>query len=498
MFFSAICTETISKVKGRRFNMKKRSIFKKPQAAILALAMSISLLTACEGPAEKPEDDKTAEDLSMKDSDVPSSNTADDSCDVTTDSPGEAAGEADSFASPGEDVSGSMEWNIGNEVTLTQGNCDFHAFMSTDGKESWIYKVTSHKDGLTKLKFPAKVNDAPVTRIGIGFGVESELYDEEMDCYFTIFSSILEPWHGLYGSNDSITTIEFPETLTRIEGGAFCGFKKLKKVEIPDGVEELTPYSFANCPKLTEVKFPAGLTTLDFDAFDKSRAISKLTISSKSKNYKTKNGFLLSKDSKSLTWAAPAMTEVIIPEGVTKLGDNALFATKATKVVIPKSVCDIGSCALSGKNIKKIELKKGNKVFKMDGNCIYNKSDKSLTAILIKNGRAEISSKIEILGEGISVMGNYIERVDIPKSVNKVIENWMFFPRYAPDTAGGDYVKVYFHGTKPPQIVSEVPGYEFTCLPLWNEVYVPKKAKKAYIRWANDRDGSEWEQLNTF
>lgn len=473
--------------------MKKRSIIKKIQAAILAMAVSISLLAACTDSTEKPADNKTAEDLGMKASDAPVSDAADEPS--KTESPDDLSEEEDDETPSIEDISDSMKrrnmkWDTGSEVTVTQGNCDFHAFLSTDGKESWIYKVISHKDRLKKLSFPAKVNDAPVTKIGMGYGFYSDGEDGEDDCYYSIFERAVEPWHGLYYTGITaagITTIEFPETLTQIEEAAFCGFKKLKKVKIPDGVKELTPYSFAACKKLTEVKFPAELTTVDVKAFDKSKAISKLTIPSKSKNFKTKNGFLLSKDSKRLIWAASAMTEVIIPEGVTKVEDNALFTTKATKVVIPKSVCNIGYHALSGKSIEKVELKKGNKVFKMDGNCIYNKSDKSLTAILIKNGRAEISSKVKILGEGISVAGDYIERVDIPKSVNKVIGYWLFFHEISDAKK-----KVYFHGSKPPQIVS------LASLPIWDEVYVPKKAKKSYIQWADGEEGLVWDDLHTF
>ena len=174
--------------------------------------------------------------------------------------------------------------------------------------------------------------------------------------------------------------------------------------------------------------------------------------------------------------------------------DNALFATKAKGVVIPKSVRSIGSNALSGKDIEKIELKKGNKVYKMDGGSIYNKSDKRLVAILVKKGKAKISSKVKILGEGISVMGAYyIDRVDIPKSVKRVIEDWMFFLDY--EVSG---TKIYFHGKKPPKIVSKVSGNVFTAIPIFSHVYVPKGAKKTYIRWADKRDGLEWSHLFTF
>lgn len=385
------------------------------------------------------------------------------------------------------------KWNTKRTVTVTQGNCDFLSYLSENGKESWIYKIKIKKDGVTKLSFPEKVKDAPVTRIGYG----AELYEEDADWYYTIFTGTLEPWHNCYDTDkkaDSITSIKFPATLTRIEAGSFCGFKKLKKLAIPNGVKELTPYSFAACPKLTEVKLPAGLKALNVKAFDKSTAISKFTIPSKSAKFKTKKGLLLSKNSKKLIWAAPAIKKVIIPNGVTKLEDHALFATKAKKVVIPKSVRHIGSFALSGDDITEVELKKGNKVYKMDGSSIYNKSDKSLVAILIKKGRAKISSKVKVLGEGISVMGYYIKRVDIPKSVNTVIEDWMFFSDYEK----GSSAMVYFHGNTPPKIVSKYRGYESTAIPIFNDVYVPKKAKKAYIQWAANRDGLKWDKLHTF
>lgn len=385
------------------------------------------------------------------------------------------------------------KWLTDKSVTVTQGGCDFLTYLSEDGKESWIYEVKINKNGLKKLSFPAKVEGAPVTRIGCG----RELYEEDADWYYTIFHSTLEPWHECYDTDvkaDNITSIEFPSTLNQIEIGAFCGFKKLKKAVIPNGVKELTPYAFAACPKLTEVKLPAKLKTLNVLAFDKSEAISKFTISSKSANFKTKQGLLLSKNSQKLVWAAPAIKKIIIPKGVKKLEDNALFATKATKVVIPKSVREIGRGALTGKDIEKIELKKGNKVYKMDGGSIYNKSDKSLVAILVKKGRAKISSKVKVLGEGISVMGAYyIDRVDIPKSVNTVIEDWMFFSDYELSET-----RIYFHGKKPPKIQSKVSGQIFTALPIFNKVYVPKGAKQTYIRWADERDGLEWSYLYTF
>ena len=95
-----------------------------------------------------------------------------------------------------------------------------------------------------------------------------------------------------------------------------------------------------------------------------------------------------------------------------------------------------------------------------------------------------------MIDDTVSVMGKIgtKNQVHIPKSVNKVVERWMFY---------GD-ATVYFHGMKPPVIVSKYNGNEFTALPIFNKVYVPKKAKKTYIKWAKDRDGLKWNNLHTF
>ena len=39
---------------------------------------------------------------------------------------------------------------------------------------------------------------------------------------------------------------------------------------------------------------------------------------------------------------------------------------------------------------------------------------------------------------------------------------------------------------------------EQTALPIFNKVYVSKKAKKTYIKWAKDKDGLKRNNLHTF
>ena len=176
---------------------------------------------------------------------------------------------------------------------------------------------------------------------------------------------------------------------------------------------------------------------------------------------------------------------------VKEIKANALNGSQATSIVIPKSVKKIGAKALESKKITKVSLSSKNKTYKMANNCIYRKSNGTLTAVLVKTKKITIPSKVKVIDDTVSVMGKIgtKNQVHIPKSVKKVVEDWMFF---------GDSATVYFHGTKPPVIVSKFKGNEFTALPIFNKVYVPKKAKKTYIKWAKDRDGLKWNNLHTF
>ena len=165
--------------------------------------------------------------------------------------------------------------------------------------------------------------------------------------------------------------------------------------------------------------------------------------------------------------------------------------SQATSIVIPKSVKKIEAKALSSKKVTKVSLSSKNKIYKMANNCIYRKSDGLLVGVIAKTKKVSIPSKVKVIDDTVSVMGKIgtKNQVHIPKSVKKVVEDWMFF---------GDSATVYFHGTKPPVIVSKFKGNEFTALPIFNKVYVPKKAKKIYIKWAKDRDGLKWNNLHTF
>lgn len=358
-------------------------------------------------------------------------------------------------------------WNETTEVSVTEGAFTYDAYLSEDGKESWIHNIVidSTKGDTQTMKIPTEIKDATVTKLGgaLDTSEDSEFQD-------SILGVIIEEAHDCDGGNvaaQKVKDIVIPETVTEITYGAFSGFDAVEKMSLPDGITELAPSVFYGCDNLKEIKLPADLKTLHTSAFEDCKKLKTLTIPKKNKNFKFQKGLLLSKNEKNLLWVSPTKKKITIPAKVTKIGENELTSKKLTDVKVAKK----------------------NKVFKRDGQSIYRKKDKNLIAVISKKGIVKISSKVKVIGKcGVSVVGKKLKKVIIPKSVKNVYDGWLFFPTFC---------KIYFQAKKPPVIHSQYEGWEYTCMPIHEKVYVPKGAKKNYVNWAAQR-GLEFWDLHTY
>ena len=92
-------------------------------------------------------------------------------------------------------VKAATKWNTSKSVTKEENGIKYSAYLTEDGKESWIYQIKLSKK-ITKLTLPKEINQAKLTRVGFG----EELYGEGHDSYINIFGDTIEPWHGCYGT----------------------------------------------------------------------------------------------------------------------------------------------------------------------------------------------------------------------------------------------------------------------------------------------------------
>ncbi len=195
------------------------------------------------------------------------------------------------------------------------------SYFITERSSLFSYKYDETYGGITvyqydgenmpeKLEIPEKINGETVTSIGESF----------------------------ISSERGVTEVILPDTVCEIKKSAFNSCSDLRSVNLPRSLKKLGDYAFVNCNSLTDIK-PGG-------------------------DYTVKDGAIYHENT---LVAAPAVSVLAIPYGVTEIAPYALYYNKnITSVAVPESVTKIGEgafgdCAkltdiqINGKGLKEIE-----------------------------------------------------------------------------------------------------------------------------------------------
>ena len=203
-------------------------------------------------------------------------------------------------------VKAATKWNTSKSVTKEENGIKYSAYLTEDGKESWIYQIKLSKK-ITKLTLPKEINQAKLTRVGFG----KELYNkgEDEDAYQNLFGDTIEPWHNCYGdlSNDdknkqTIETVAIPGTVNQLEIATFSGMKKLKSVVIPEQTASVPAYTFAKCSALSKVTFSKNMNEIDSTAFVKSNQVKTFSCPKANKTFAVKKGMLTTRSACGRAW----------------------------------------------------------------------------------------------------------------------------------------------------------------------------------------------------
>jgi len=149
---------------------------------------------------------------------------------------------------------------------------------------------------------------------------------------------------GAFNGASGLETITFkqPATMTIIGEGAFQNAKALKKIELPSTVTTISKDAFNTCSSLTEVVIPASVTTIDATGFQECAKLEKFTVDKNNPVYSSVDGFLLSKDKKTLVSFPPAKANTyytMLPPTIETIGKQAFYFVQALEnVTIPEKV----------------------------------------------------------------------------------------------------------------------------------------------------------------
>lgn len=150
-----------------------------------------------------------------------------------------------------------------------------------------------------------------------------------------------------YYQNDSLTTYEIDDAVTEIGEFAFAR-SGLKEIEIPESVEKIDYGAFYHCDSLTNVSVPSTVKEIDANAFAKTPWLTSLLNNGSSPFVIVGDGILIA--------YSGTDSVVNIPDSVKQIGAEVFKDHMGiTAVNIPDSVTVIGEAAFCGcRNLKTV------------------------------------------------------------------------------------------------------------------------------------------------
>ena len=213
------------------------------------------------------------------------------------------------------------------------------------------------------------------------------------------------PGYAVIDANENIVDAPIPDGVKIIDISAFSHCSNLTNVTIPDSVVSIGSLAFYKCTSLTSVTIPDSVTSISSDAFSSISAIKYCKINTNGSKSLSNAGYSFvdplfpdiylryynSVDGISgyaVVSANKSITNVIIPDGITFINDNAFYNySNVSSIIIPDSVISIGYRSFAGcSNLTSVDI--SNSVTSISNSSFSNCS--SLSTITIPDSVTSI------------------------------------------------------------------------------------------------------------
>lgn len=210
-----------------------------------------------------------------------------------------------------------------------------------------------------------------------------------------------------YGEVDIPETFTDGKPIVELAEGLFKDNAEITHVTLPSGLLRIENEVFQGCTALTEVNVPGGVTKIGDNAF-RQTAITELVLPA---NVREIGDMCFA--------GASSLETVVLPTNLQSVGKQAFYGCSSLKALnFPRTLDSLGQYAIVGcPALETLTVEEGCAEYYSEGNCIIRKSDGVLLfgcsgSVIPSSGVTEI--------EGYAFYGSGIRAVVIPKSVKSI------------------------------------------------------------------------------
>lgn len=325
--------------------------------------------------------------------------------------------------------SGLTNITLGNGLT----SVGEHAFSGCNNLDSvYITDLVAYLN----INFHNDSNEWAVDSNPMYYAKKLYLNNQRITGTLIIPSGVNQIPHNAFKGCDSITSITIPDSVTSIGNHAFYKCTGLTNVTIPDNVTSIGRYAFGCCENLTTVKLPESLTFIGGYAFGFCFVLNNLTIPYNVKTVEHDAFQRCDKLQNVYITDLAAWCEISFADNVLFYYAKNLYLNNqllSGELKIPEGVTNIGSYTFANYN-KLTNVIIPNSVEKIENNAFYNCS---LTSVVIGNGVTSIGKsafqksglKTVVLGDNVKIInesafsGCSLQKIIIPKNVTEIETN---------------------------------------------------------------------------
>ena len=306
---------------------------------------------------------------------------------------------------------GFIGWNVAIPETMPAENitrtAQWNAIFKLSENGDTITGLTDYgKNKYTEIVIPAEIDGVKITSIG--------------DYVFSRCSGL--------------TSITIPDSVTSIGGYAFQGCGGLKSITIGNSVTSIGYDAFYNCSSLASITIGNSVTYIGYEAFKNCNRLKNIYITDLEKWCKISglvNFMEYGSADKNLYLNNELISNLVIPDTVTTIGQYAFAYSGLRSITIPDGVTSIGSSAF--RECRKLtSIIIGNSVTSIGDSAFYGCS--GLTSITLPNSVTTIGQyafaysglRSVTIGNSVTAIGQYayaysgLTSITIPDGVTSI------------------------------------------------------------------------------